>query len=281
MTEPLALALETARQAGALLRDFSNRRQTVRRKSTDIDLVTEADLASERLIVDAIRAEFPEHKILSEEGLGDPADSSGQSLRQMAAETPHLWLVDPLDGTVNYAHGFPVWSVSLALAERGQVTMGVSYDPLRDDVFWAEHGQGAWFNNTRLRVSKTARLREALVATGFAYKRAALARTWQDDAPGNNLAEFGLVMPRVQGVRRAGSAILDLAYLAAGRLDAYWEMYLNPWDWAAGSLLVTEAGGVVTDLYGQSWALGTNNLVASNGPLHAELLALFRQARRE
>ncbi|HFD39405.1 MAG TPA: inositol monophosphatase [Anaerolineae bacterium] len=269
LSNRLDFALETARQAGALLRGFEQR-QAVGYKSSEIDIVTAADLASERLIVDAIRARFPEHSILSEEGLGD--------LHRVAAEIPHLWLVDPLDGTVNYAHGFPVWGVTLALAERGRVVLGVIYDPLRDEMFWAEEGQGAWCNGQRLHVSATGRLREALVATGFAYQRAALSNASHGDAPGNNLAEFGVIMPRVQGIRRAGAATLDLAYLAAGRLDAYWEMYLQPWDWAAGTLLVQEAGGQVSDLTGAPWSPGTNGLAASNGLLHAELLALLRQA---
>lgn len=264
MTEALDFAIETARQAGRLLVEFSRQRHTVRRKSSDIDLVTEADLASERLIVDAIRARFPEHTILSEEGLGD--------LQAITGETRCLWLVDPLDGTVNYAHGYPAWAASLALAERGQVVLCVSYDPLRDELFWAERGREAWCNGERLHVSATSRLRDALLATGFAYLRATLAD--------NNLAEFGAVMPRVQGVRRAGAAVLDLAHLAAGRLDAYWEMHLQPWDWAAGWLLVEEAGGVVTDLRGAPWSLGTNNLAASNGLLHDKLLAMLKQARQ-
>lgn len=263
MTEELDFALETARQAGRLLCDFYHRRHTVRHKSSEIDLVTEADLASERLIVDAIRTRFPSHAILSEEGLGD--------LQAAAGETPCLWVVDPLDGTVNYAHGYPTWGVSLALVERARVVLGVTHDPMRDEVFWAEQGGGAWLNSESIQVSDVSELRGALVATGFAYKRAML-----DD---NNLAEFGAVMPRVQGVRRAGAAVLDLAHLAAGRLEAYWEMHLQPWDWAAGWLLVREAGGAVTDILGEPWRLQTNNIAASNGTVHDELLACLNSAR--
>ncbi len=265
MTEMLDFTLNLARQAGHLLRQLYHQHHTLNRKSSDIDLVTEADLASERLIVDAIRARFPEQIILSEEGLGDWQTVAGQA--------EHLWLVDPLDGTVNYAHGYPVWGVSLALAQDGQVMLGVIYDPLRDEIFWAERGEGAWCDGRRLHVSTAACLKEAVVATGFPYLRA----TIRD----NNLAEFNAVMPRVQGVRRAGAAVLDLAYLAAGRLDAYWEKHLNPWDWAAGWLLVTEAGGVVTDLCGEPWRLGMKHLAASNGLLHEELLAVLAQARTE
>jgi myo-inositol-1(or 4)-monophosphatase len=273
VADRLEFAIQTARQAGRLLCEYFSQHHIVSQKSTEIDLVTEADLASERLIVDAIRTQFPGQPILSEEGLGD--------LQKATGESPHLWIVDPLDGTINYAHGFPIWGVTLALAEHGQVVMGVNYDPLLDELFWAERGQGAWFNGERIQVSTVARLRDALVATGFAYKRATLADTSQGKVPGNNLAEFSAVMPRVQGVRRAGAAVLDLAYLAAGRLDAYWEMYLQPWDWAAGKLIVEEAGGVVTDLYGKTWSLGTNNFVASNGLIHDELLTMLQSAQGE
>lgn len=272
MANSLDFALDTARKAGQLLCEFYHQRHTVLHKSSDIDLVTEADLASERLIVDAIRARYPDHSILSEEGLGDASGSAGRSPQAAASEIPYLWLVDPLDGTVNYAHGFPVWGVSLALAEWGQVVLGVIHDPVREETFWAERGQGAWFHGERMAVSGTARLKDALVATGFAYRRASLAD--------NNLAEFAAVMPRVQGVRRAGAAVIDLAYLASGRLDAYWEMHLQPWDWAAGWLLVEEAGGVVTGMRGEPWSLDMNSMVASNATLHDELLLVLRHAPR-
>jgi myo-inositol-1(or 4)-monophosphatase len=262
MKDLLAFAQESARQAGQLLCDLYRRRHTVQRKSSDIDLVTEADLAAERLIVDAIRARFPGHAILAEEGLGD--------LQEAVGGTPYLWLVDPLDGTVNYAHGYPVWGVSLALVERGQVVLGVSYDPLRDELFTAERGGGAWCNGKPMQVSSVNRLKDALVATGFAYRRASLAD--------NNLAELSQVMPRVQGVRRAGAAVLDLAHVAAGRLDAYWEMHLQPWDWAAGWLLIQEAGGRATDRQGEPWVLGSNSMAASNGAIHNELLVLLSRA---
>jgi myo-inositol-1(or 4)-monophosphatase len=263
MTTTLDFAREVAREAGQILRQYSQQSYEVSHKSTDIDLVTEADLASEEMIVKAIRKRFPEHTILAEEGLGD--------LQKIAGETPCLWLVDPLDGTVNYAHGFPVWGVSLALADRGTVVLAVTYDPLHDEMFWAERGEGVWLNGESLRVSQTGGLRQSLVATGFAYRRATL-----ED---NNLAEFNAVMPRVQGVRRAGAAVLDMAYLAAGRLDGYWEMHLKPWDWAAGWLLVEEAGGRVTDLAGQPWSLEKERIVASNGALHQVLLEMLQGSR--
>jgi len=201
--------------------------------------------------------------------LGALSAQDRQGLAAQAADgVSHLWLVDPLDGTVNYAHGYPVWGVSLALAEADQVVMGVVYDPLRDEAFWAERGQGAWLNGARLQVSKAANLQESLLATGFPYQRAFLAD--------NNLAEFNAILPRVQGVRRAGAAVLDLAHVAAGRLDGYWEKYLQPWDWAAGWLLVEEAGGTVTTLDGRPWSLQEKDMAASNGLMHDDLLNVFR-----
>jgi len=267
MTESLQFALETARSAGRLLCEFANQQHTIGHKSTVIDLVTEADLASEKLIVDAIRARFPDHAIQSEEGLGDLTARHGRQMHA-AQGVPHLWLVDPLDGTVNYAHGYPMWGVSLAFAEAGKVVVGVILDPLRDEIFWAERGQGAWLNGIKLQVSRATGLQESLLATGFPYQLTLLID--------NNLAEFNAMLPRVQGVRRAGAAVLDLAHVAAGRLDGYWERHLQPWDWAAGWLLVEEAGGKVTTLDGRPWALQEKDMAASNGLMHDELLNVFR-----
>ena len=264
MTATRDFALGVAREAGQLLRKYARQGYEVGHKSTDIDLVTEADLASEEMIVNAIREQYPDHTILSEEGLGD--------LQQIAGETACLWLVDPLDGTVNYAHGFPVWGVSMALADHGTVVLAVTYDPLQDEMFWAERGEGAWLEWQRLQVSQATELRQSLLATGFAYQRATL-----ED---NNLAEFNAMMPQVQGVRRAGAAVLDMAYLAAGRPDGYWEMHLKPWDWAAGWLLIEEAGGKVTDLEGEPWSLEKDAIAASNGALHRTLLEALQAARQ-
>lgn len=262
MLDALEFAMDIAREAGQLLCRLYNERHTVQTKSSDIDLVTDADIASEQLIVTAISRAFPNHRILSEEGLGDlDAFVAGSSL---------VWLVDPLDGTVNYAHGYPAWGVSLALSQAGRVLMAVTFDPLRNEIFWARRGRGAWCNGERLQVSEVAEMRQALVATGFAYKRATLAD--------NNLDKFGAVMPHVQGVRRAGAAVLDLAHLASGRLDGYWEMHLSPWDWAAGWLLVEEAGGKITDMRGESWSLLAGEMVATNNHLHTELLTHLAQA---
>lgn len=248
----LDFAIDTARAAGQVLRERFRQHHTVTSKSSPVDLVTEADLASEQLIVDRIRRRFPDHAILAEEG------SSGEH------RAPYRWLIDPLDGTTNYAHGFPVWSVVIALAQGDDVLLGVAYDPLRDELFTAGRGIGAFLDGQRLRVSPTPRLGESLLATGFPYSRATEAQ--------NNLGPFNHLMPRVRGVRRGGSAALDLAYVAAGRLDGYWEFWLNPWDWAAGALMVREAGGTVTDVAGEFWRPGMLSLVATNGHVHSELL---------
>jgi len=251
--------IDLARRAGALLRAGYEQAHTVEHKSSVIDLVTEVDRASEALLVGAIREHFPDHAILAEEG------------HAHSGSAPYTWMVDPLDGTVNYAHGFPVFCVTLAVAHDGRPFLGVTYDPLRDELFVAERGAGAMLNGRLLRVSSTRRLQDSLLATGFSYARAVV----QD----NNLAEFNRLMPRTRGVRRAGAAALDLAYVAAGRLDGYWEMYLSPWDWAAGALLVEEAGGIVTGFDGEPWQPGQDRLVASNGQIHTELLGELAEAR--
>jgi myo-inositol-1(or 4)-monophosphatase len=249
-------AVELAKEAGQVLMDYFERRLVVESKSSEIDLVTEADVASEKLIVKAIRERYPEHSILSEEGLGE----------KQAGE--FLWLIDPLDGTTNYAHGYPVFCVSIALQREGETVLGVTYDPVQDELFYAEKGQGAYCHGRRLSVSGAVNLRRSLLATGFPYARASI-----ED---NNVAEFGRIMPRVQGVRRGGAATLDMAYVAAGRLDGYWEFHLSPWDWAAGHLLVQEAGGRTSDVSGQPWRLRSNSMVATNGLLHEELLAVLK-----
>ncbi len=265
MGEALDFTVETAHRAGRLLREYFHRHHTVRSKSSAIDLVTEADVASERLIVEAIHARYPEHRILSEEGLGNLTAVG------LGGESAPFWMVDPLDGTVNYAHGYEVWAVSMALAQGGQVVLGVSYDPLRDETFWAERGGGAFGDGRPLRVSEASTLGQSLLATGFPYSRAT--------EKNNNLAEFSVIMPRVQGVRRAGAAVLDLAHVAAGRLDGYWELWLHPWDWAAGWLMVVEAGGRVTGIDSAPWTPGMSHMAATNGWIHEELLDVLKSAR--
>jgi myo-inositol-1(or 4)-monophosphatase len=259
----LEFATDLARQAGALLREaYARGPARINSKQSAVDLVTEVDLASEKLIVEAIQRRFPDHAICGEE-----------SPRALPRTGP-AWLVDPLDGTTNFAHGVPVFCVTLAFIQDWQVVAGVTHDPLRDETFAAERGQGAWCNGRRLQVSSATKLGDSLLATGFAYDRAT--------NPDNNLAEFGYFMPRVRGLRRAGAAGLDLAWLAAGRLDGYWEQRLQPWDYAAGSVLVAEAGGRATTYSGQPWQIHHGHMLASNGvpSLHEALMAGLRTARQ-
>ena len=253
------LATALARQAGAELRRRFGRQVTITLKSA-LDPVTDADQAAETLIRQGILAQFPTHSIQGEE--------QGETLGTGSVR----WIVDPLDGTVNYAHGFPHFAVSLAVADTTGVQVGVVYDPMRDELFTARHGEPAWLNGVRLAVSPTTVLQRALLATGFPYNR--------HENPDNNHCEFIALNLLTQGVRRPGSAALDLAYVASGRLDGYWEQYLGSWDVAAGALLVTGAGGSVTTYDGSLFDGVGHQIVASNGLLHAVLLAELATARR-
>jgi myo-inositol-1(or 4)-monophosphatase len=222
----------------------------------EADLVTVADRGAEKLIRERIRSRFPAHDVLGEEeGLVD----TGSEYR---------WYVDPLDGTTNFAHGFPVFCVSLALEHRGKRIAGVVYDPTRDEMFTAEEGSGAYLNQERLQVSKTATLAECLVATGFpSHKR----------HKNPNIFFYHHITLRTHGVRRAGSAALDLCYVAAGRLDAFWEFNLNSWDTAAGVLMVQEAGGSVTRFNGEPFHINSRETLASNGIVHPAMMHEFEQ----
>ena len=255
-------AEKIAREAGALLREFYVRGVATEYKG-DVDLVTEADRASEALIRARLTQAFPKHGIYGEEGTRDQMESEFR------------WYVDPLDGTTNFAHGFPVFCVLLGLERRapglakdqdGDMCAGVIYDPLRDECFVAERGRGAWMNGTPIHVSRTRRLQEALTATGFpSHKR--------HGSPNVHFyQEFTL---RSHGVRRAGSAGLDLAYVACGRLDAFWEFNLNPWDTSPGSLLVQEAGGTITRMDGSKFRLDSREVLATNGLIAPEMMNLF------
>jgi myo-inositol-1(or 4)-monophosphatase len=252
----LQTAIAIAREAGGLLREGFAGRRTVEYKSA-ANLVTDMDLASEALIVSRLRQHFSDHAILTEEAGGDAG----------AREARRCWVVDPLDGTNNYAHRYPVWSVSIALLEDGEPALGVVYDPLRDECFSAERGGGAFLNGVRLQVSETAALGEALLSTGFPYDRFS--------SPETNIPELGRVLMRCQGIRRSGSAALDLAYVAAGRSDGHWELGLKPWDVAAGLLLIAEAGGRLSDWEGRATSVWQSRQVATNGQIHAELIEVL------
>jgi myo-inositol-1(or 4)-monophosphatase len=255
MTEILETASRIAREAGALLLPYYHRGVPVEYKG-EVDIVTEADRASESLIVKRLGEHFPDHAVVAEEGGGH----SGLS--------PYRWYIDPLDGTTNFAHTFPMFCVSMALEKNGELIAGVIYDPAHDELFSAEQGGGARLNGAPIRTSKVAHLEEALVATGFPSKK-------RHKNP--NIHFYHQINLRSHGVRRAGSAALDLAYLAAGRLDCFWEFNLHSWDVGAGKLIVQESGGKVTDMQGQPHHMDSPNIAASNGLLHTQLLAAFQE----
>jgi myo-inositol-1(or 4)-monophosphatase len=250
------LAVRLAREAGALQRSRYETHLQVSTKSASIDLVTEVDRACEEQIVAALRRERPADDVLAEEG-GARASAGG----------PWRWIVDPLDGTVNYAHGYPCFCVSIGVEHGGERRVGVIYDPLRDELFEAVRGGGARRNGRPIRVSEAAELGRALLATGFAYD--------VHDSPVDNLDLLARAVKHAGGVRRDGSAALDLCYVACGRFDGYWELKLHPWDVAAGILIVEEAGGRVSDLAGGAAPASGREIVASNERIHDALIELL------
>ena len=244
-----------AREAGSLLMEHFRNRVKIEYKG-DVDLVTIADRQSEALILKSIRAHFPTHDVMGEEGT------------RIETGSDYKWYVDPLDGTTNFAHSYPVFCVSLAVEYRGQRIAGVIYDPTRDELFAAEKGRGARLNGEPIHVSPVAKLAESLVATGFpSHKR----------HQNPNIYFYHQITLRSHGVRRAGSAALDLCNVAAGRYDGFWEFNLNPWDTAAGVLIVEEAGGRVTDFSGGPFQIASRETLASNGLIHGELLHEFQE----
>jgi myo-inositol-1(or 4)-monophosphatase len=248
----LDFAIQTARDAGRILAERFGRKIEISNKS-EIDLVTESDLASEQLIIERIKTYYPRHSILAEEsGAMNPGDH----------ESGWRWIIDPLDGTTNYAHGYPCFCVSIALERNGRMEIGVVYDPLRDEMFAAERGQGASLNGRRINVSRTMTLSAALLCTGFPYdvrERSEFAR------------HFASFIMHAQGVRRDGAAALDLAYVAAGRFDGFWEEGLKPWDVAAGALIIEEAGGRISKYRGEPLDIYSPPVMASNGLIHDEM----------
>ncbi|MBV8551739.1 MAG: inositol monophosphatase [Acidobacteriaceae bacterium] len=249
----LDAAIEIAREAGQVL--LAHRGVAFELKG-DYDLVTAADRASEQLIIQRLKEQFPQHGIVAEEG--------GRA--EMQAEL--RWYVDPLDGTTNFAHGFPMWNVTLALAKRDEVIAGVVYDPLNRELFTAERGAGARLNGAPIQVSKGRTLNESLLATGFPSRRR---------HQNVNIHFYYQLAMLSHGVRRGGSAAIDLAYTAAGRTEGFWEFGLNPWDMAAGTLLVEEAGGRVSGMLGEPLDLHGRYVFASNGLIHEESLQLFKE----
>jgi myo-inositol-1(or 4)-monophosphatase len=258
MPSYLETSVEIAREAGALLSKYFERRVTFELKG-EHDLVTEADRASEQLVIERLSSHFPSHSIVAEEGGGHIGSSE------------YCWYVDPLDGTTNFAHGFPMYNITMALEQSGELIAGVIFDPEHNEMFTAERGSGAYLNNRRIRVSKVNRLENTLVATGFP------SRKRHENV---NIHFYYQLAMLTHGVRRAGSAALDLAYVASGRLDGFWEFGLNPWDMAAGILLIAEAGGKCSDMKGGPVTLRGPHLVADNGLVHQQILDLFGEIFR-
>lgn len=259
----LNVAVKAARAAGAIINRAALDVEAVRISQKQVnDFVTEVDQAAEAIIIETLTAAYPGHGILAEE--------SGTT--HGAQDSDHVWIIDPLDGTTNFIHGFPVYCVSIALAIKGKVEHGVVYDPTRNDLFTATRGRGAYMNDRRLRVSKRIRLADCLVSTGFPFR------------PGDNfkkyMAMMGDMMQRTAGIRRPGAAALDLAYVAAGFTDAFFETGLQPWDMAAGSLLVTEAGGLVGNFTGESNFLEQKECMASNPRIYGLLVPILGKYSR-
>jgi len=254
--EIMRFAESAAREAGHFLKKRLHAKHAVDFKG-EINIVTEEDRMSEEIIKAKIRERFPDHGILAEE---TPETGKGAEFR---------WIIDPLDGTTNYAHGYPVFCVSVALEKNSSVVLGVIYNPMLEELFTARAGGGAFLNGDRISVSSVAKLSRSLLATGFPYD----IRT--DGF--NNLDYFVSMAVKAQAIRRAGSAALDLAYTACGRFDGFWELKLKPWDTAAGCLLLAEAGGKISDLNGNEHRLGSPHILASNGMIHDQMLRVFEE----
>jgi myo-inositol-1(or 4)-monophosphatase len=254
--EFLEAAKAAAREAGRLLRENVDKRGEIMFKGA-VDLVTHFDRKSQEMIFRRLSAAFPGHGFLAEEGLSLPGTSGCR------------WIIDPIDGTTNFAHTFPIFCVSIALEQKGEVVVGVVYDPMRDELFEAVRGRGAFLNGARVRVSDIPELGKALLATGFPYD----VRT----SSFNNVREFNAFIVRAQAVRRCGSAALDLCYVACGRFDGFWELKLKPWDVAAGALIIEEAGGRVSDFEGRTFDPFNQQVLASNGLIHEEMRAVLKE----
>jgi myo-inositol-1(or 4)-monophosphatase len=254
----LTIAVKAARRAGSIINRASQNleRLTVTRKAHS-DFVSEVDGAAEEAIIKTLLDAYPDHLILAEES-GNSGDAS---------KSEYQWIIDPLDGTTNFLHGFPKYGVSIALLHRGVLSQAVVYDPVMDELFTASRGGGAFLNDHRIRVTKRTQLGESLIGTGFPFRDFTHMEAY--------LAMFKDVIPRTAGIRRPGSAALDLAYVAAGRYDGFWEMGLAPWDMAAGCLLILEAGGMVSDLEGNEHFLKSGQVVAGNPKIFVQLLQII------
>jgi len=253
----LEAAVAASQEAGALLLKYAGAGFHIEYKNP-INLVTDADRAAEQCVIDHIKAHFPTHRFLAEE-----------RGRLEEAQSPYLWIIDPLDGTTNFAHGYPAYCVSIGLEYEGRCVLGAIFDPSRNELFTAIEHRGAQLNGRAIHVSNTMTLDGSLLVTGFAYDIR--------ETPRNNLDHFVKFALKAQGLRRTGSAALDLCYVAAGRFDGFWEVRLNPWDMAAGAVIAREAGGRMTDFSGQDLSIYGQELVASNGQIHEAMLAVLNQ----
>jgi myo-inositol-1(or 4)-monophosphatase len=249
---------QLARRVGDSLYQNSAKRKRISYKGA-VDLVTQFDRQSQKAIVEYCTRHYPKYGILSEEDVHRSIDA------------PIKWIIDPLDGTTNFCHGLPIWSISIALEEEGAVVMGIVYDPTRQEMFSAMKGKGAYLNGRRIRVSGEKRLDRALLVTGFPYD----IRTSRE----NNLDLFSAFAKRAQAVRRLGSAALDLCYTAAGRFDGYWELKLSPWDQAAGSLILKEAGGTISDFTNKEFNIYGDQVLATNGHIHRQMMSVVKTVR--
>lgn len=256
LTAILDVAREAAHRAGAYLQsEFANRPEV--ELKGEINLITERDRKSQEIIFDILDRRFPQHAVLGEEDLDVRKEGTGR------------WLIDPLDGTTNYAHGLPIFCVSLAFQEGGRTMVGLVYNPMLNETFWAVSGEGAFLNKKRLAVSREKEMDRSLLATGFPYDLR--------QSPQPNIALFNRFILRARAVRRCGSAALDLAYIAAGRFDGFWELKLSPWDTAAGALLVEEAGGRVSDFHGSPFSPFEQECLASNGHIHQSMMNTIKE----
>jgi myo-inositol-1(or 4)-monophosphatase len=254
--EYLDFAVELAREAGGVLKHYMSREKQVEFKGR-ANLVTVADKEAEALIIRRIRERYPNHSILAEESGVSGSNDSGEG----------KWIIDPLDGTTNFAHQYPFFCVSIGFEQQGRIVCGAVYDPWRDEMFSGATGEGAFVNGVRMKVSEADTLRASLIMTGFPYGFREKIKTV--------LAQFEAFLVESQGVRRGGSAALDLCYIAIGRVDGFWEMDLHPWDTAAGLVILEEAGGLVTDFSGRPFSVYGKEIVASNGRIHREMIRVL------
>ena len=256
MYEPLEFAIQLAFESGRIQKKYFQKALSISHKG-EINLVTNVDVECQSRIIELIAEHFPDDEVISEE-------------KTNVYETgKNRWIIDPLDGTTNYAHGYPFFCTSIGYEVDGEIIVGVVYNPIADEIFFARKGDGSFFNGERMSVSKVSDMKQALLSTGFPYDIAT--------NPQNNINQWTAFLFRAQGLRRDGSAGLNLSYTAAGRFDGFWELKLSPWDMAAGVLIVTEAGGTVTSLRGETFNLYRGGIVASNGLVHQEMVSVIRE----